>query len=1187
MNRWTVIRRSLWFYRRTHLGVLLGAAVATAVLVGALAVGDSVRDSLREQALLRLGKVELALAPSDQLFEAGLAARVGRHVHAPAAAVLQMPGMISLPDDSARANNVRVLGVDEAFWHLGPTGNVPKLPPDQVLLSQSLARQLRVDVGDSVVLRADKPSLLPREAPLSSDAAEDASFSDQLAVAAIVDDDAFGRFGLSPSQAPPYNAFVPLDWLQKRSEQPGKANVLLLGPRTGSGQGDFAQAAGAAIQSQWRLADAGLELRELPALHMLELRTSRVFLQDAAVAAARVSHDQAALGILTYFVNEIRAGRKTTPYSMVTGYGLLERGTSQAATAPMNITDLFQSLPDDLKDDEIVLNDWEADDLGLAKAGTGAFPAPLPSAEKVARPRFRESSGGGKAGTDPVFANDAKAGSVPVFPATIDLTYYTLGPMRQLMTQGHTFRLRGARPMQRLAGDSGLMPDFPGITGAEDCRDWKAGVPIDQKKIRPKDEEYWREHRGTPKAFVSLAAAQRIWGNRFGQLTAVRWRNEPDLRAKIESELMNRLRPQDLGFVWMPIREQAMAASSPTTDFAGLFLGLSFFLVIAALMLCGLLFSFALQHRGGEVGTLLALGLRPGQVRRLMMSEALSLAAVGSAIGTAAGLGYAHLMLQGLRTVWSQATASAVIHFSVHGSTPAIGFAAGTLAAAVSMAIVLRRQAKMPARALIAGDPLGATPRARKAGRARNIAGWACLVLSFAGAAAMALGSGGRSDPSAAGAFFGAGTLLLAGCLLAAAKALAAMSRGQGLHTLCRLSARNVTWRKGRSLATLGLLACGVFLVTAVGANRHDPAEGASRKDSGTGGFAQIGRPSLPIWRDLNRPDAQQAFGLAGKLPEVRFAHLRVRPGAAADCLNLNRVAQPELLGADPSDLAGRFTFVKALGGGPSDGWKLLDARLDGGAVPAIADENTITWSLGLKLGDSLEYTDDAGRSVKIRLVGMIANSILQGSVLISSESFRRHFDSHAGTKMLLIDCPAAGADAASSLLAQKLWANGLELTKASRRLEDLNSVENAYLSIFQVLGGLGLLLGSVGLALVVLRNVLERRGELALMRAVGFAQGRVAALVLAEHLALLAAGLAIGIACAGIAIWPSLASPGAAVPYASLGLTLLAVAANGVFWTVLATRWSLRGDLIRALLHILRRSPVLVNQRNPNPTVQ
>jgi ABC-type antimicrobial peptide transport system permease subunit len=142
----------------------------------------------------------------------------------------------------------------------------------------------------------------------------------------------------------------------------------------------------------------------------------------------------------------------------------------------------------------------------------------------------------------------------------------------------------------------------------------------------------------------------------------------------------------------------------------------------------------------------------------------------------------------------------------------------------------------------------------------------------------------------------------------------------------------------------------------------------------------------------------------------------------------------------------------------------------------------------------------------------------------------------------------------------------GLELTPAPQRLAQFNAVQNTYLGTFQVLGGLGLLLGSVGLGIVVLRNVLERRGELALLVAVGFRKQQLQRLLFLENGALLAAGLALGVVAAAVAVLPALLSPGAELPYATLSLTLAAVLVNGALWTWGATRFAVRGDLLKAL---------------------
>jgi ABC-type antimicrobial peptide transport system permease subunit len=142
----------------------------------------------------------------------------------------------------------------------------------------------------------------------------------------------------------------------------------------------------------------------------------------------------------------------------------------------------------------------------------------------------------------------------------------------------------------------------------------------------------------------------------------------------------------------------------------------------------------------------------------------------------------------------------------------------------------------------------------------------------------------------------------------------------------------------------------------------------------------------------------------------------------------------------------------------------------------------------------------------------------------------------------------------------------GLELTPTVARLNQFNAVQNTYLGTFQVLGGLGLLLGSVGLGVVVLRNVLERRSELALLLALGFRPKQVRRLVLWENGALLLVGLALGIFAALVAVLPAVLAPTGQLPYGTLALTLLAVLANGALWTWLATRFAVRGDLLAAL---------------------
>lgn len=1166
MTGWTIILRSLRFYWRTHLGVLLAVAVAGAVLTGALAVGDSVNQTLASMAQHRLGRVELAISGGDHFFRAALAEDLAKELSAPTAAAMQLSGVATLPDGSARAGNVQVMGVDADFWKLSPTGSAAgdlvagaTAADPSVVLNERLARQLGVREGDSIVLRVEKPSLLPRDAILSSDQQADMSFATSLTVAAIAGEEDFGRFSLMPNQVAPYIAYVPRDWLAAKAGFKDQANLLLIG-KAPQGSGFFYCPSLAEVQTAvrkvWQLADASLELRELTKAHALELRTKRVFLEDPVSAAAK-KVDPHAMGILTYFVNEIRLSGKgaegkdaSVPYSMVCGVGRLDGsdysqkeittlpdGSFDPRSLGMSPEELLY-YPLSVVGPHVVINDWLAGDLAN-QAG--------------------ESS--------------QKGSSWPMGHSDIELTltYFVPGPMRQLETRSSTFANIFVLPTGYLLDDRDLMPDIPGLADVDNCRDWKPGIDVNLKKLRPQDEKYWNEHRGTPKVFLPLADAQKMWANRFGSLTAVRFPLVEGAKEKIACELRDAIDPATVGLAVIPVGEQAAGSSSPPFDFGQLFAGFSLFLIVAALLLTGLLFVLGTQQRAIQAGTMLAIGFSPWETRWLLWGESAILAAFGATLGIAVGLGYTAAMVAALNSIWRGAV-NLTIEFAYTHTTLVLGFCGIVIVSGVIMLLALWLQLRRPARVLISGGEPEAGATSGAPLKRRVLGGVSLWIGLVALLAAIGMGASvwGRRDPAAAGIFFGSGSLLLVAAICLGWALLSAVARGGGSTlSLFSLAIRNAARRRGRSLATIGLLACGSFLVISVEAFRQSGTEDVANPAGGAGGFFLIGKTSIPVFRDMNSPEGRKKLGLSDEeMRDAKVLPLRLREGAEASCLNLNHPAEAQVLGVDPGQLAlrGAFTFESAMDSASLDkGWKLLDEPLPDGAVPAVADANTLEWSLGKAVGDTLDYTDDAGRPVKLRIVAAVSRSILQGSVLISQASFEKHFPSSAGYRMFLIDVPPGRQERLAKYLTDRLGDQGMELTPTATRLAELGAVENTYLSIFQLLGGLGLVLGSVALGLVVLRNMLERRRELAMLRAVGFSRGGLQWLVFVEHAALLAMGLVCGLVSAALAVLPALRGA-AAIPYASLGWTLLAVLANGALWTYVATAWSIRGGLMAAL---------------------
>jgi len=1173
----TLIRRSLRFHARSHVGTGLGAAVAATVLIGALVVGDSVRGSLRQLALARLGNIQIALAPPDRFFRAALAEALADPLDAMTAAALQLPAIATTADQTARANHAKLLGVGPEFWSLAVERPAFTLPgPGQVVLNEGLAQQLRARPGDTVLLRVAKPGALSREVPIS--AAKDTSRALRVTVCAIASDAQFGRFSLEATRTAPLTAFVPLPWLQEQLEQTGRANRLLVSV---SGNA-LPWIADTYLRLAWSLADAELSVRAVEQAGtamsgeprpFVELASPRIFLEppvadavlrprirpwsnppapraDATNNTAFTQFVTNGQPLLTYLVNLFRAGTNTTPYSMVT-----------AAGPPYT--------PADLRDDEIVMNEWLANDLTV-------------------QPGDR-----------------------------IDLTYFDPDSGARLVERTNTFRVRAIVPLQGVHADRSLMPEFPGLAKAESTHDWDAGFPL-VHKLRETDEDYWKQHRGTPKAFVTLAAGQKMWANRFGSLTAIRYpvptnSSASALGEALERNLLANLDPASIGLRFEPVREQALEAVAQSQDFGQLFLDFSFFLIAAALLLMALLFQFSIEQRATEVGTLLALGFTPKQVRRLFWLEGGALAAVGSLIGLVGGVGYARAMLHGLSTIWRDAVGTSALGFHAEPATLAIGLGSAIGVAWLTIGLALRKQVRQPARELLAGEGAsgnaergtrnaecaGTVNRLRKVGRSLRLSraspwltagaarqgrlalpcetGWWTGVAAFACAAALVATALARGDTASAGTFFGAGALLLGAGLAFASTWLRRLERSESAArlTLPALGVRNATRRRTRSLATLGLLACGSFLIASIGVFRLDSVRDADKPTSGTGGFALVGESTLPVVQDLNTGRGRDSFALdAQTLAGVRFVPFRVRDGDDASCLNLNRAQKPRLLGVNPEALAGRFTFAKLARGEAkgTNAWAMLRSQSairnpqSAMEVPAIGDAASIQWAMGKQVGDTLDYVDEQGRPFKVRLVGAVANSILQGNLLIDEAAFVRLFPSEPGYRMFLIDAPAERVAAVSGALSRALRDVGLELTPAARRLAQFNAVQNTYLGTFQVLGGLGLLLGSAGLGVVVLRNVLERRAELALLLAVGFRARTVRRLVVGEHATLLIVGLGVGLLSAAVAVLPALLTPGTDLPYRSLGATVGAVFLSGLAWTWLATRLALRGELLTAL---------------------
>jgi len=240
-----------------------------------------------------------------------------------------------------------------------------------------------------------------------------------------------------------------------------------------------------------------------------------------------------------------------------------------------------------------------------------------------------------------------------------------MGILRKLTQDSARFVVKSILPITDPKFDRTLMPDFPGMTDAGNCRDWETGAPVNLDKIRDKDEQYWKDFRGTPKAFISLAAGQKLWDNAFGHATSFRFTSDSNELVTFKSDLMKCLNPAENGLAVKNIYSEGKSAAANSTDFGGLFLSLSFFIIVAALLLTALLFSLHAQKRMSEMAILASIGFRKKEIIRVMFLEASLVVLTGGILGVICGIFYNKLLLLGLNTLWQDAVRTSMLQILV------------------------------------------------------------------------------------------------------------------------------------------------------------------------------------------------------------------------------------------------------------------------------------------------------------------------------------------------------------------------------------------------------------------------------------------------------------------------------------------------------------------------------------------
>lgn len=1104
--------RNLRYYWRTNIVVIVGLALAVAVITGSMIVGDSVTGSLRDTALARLGRIDYALI-APHFFRAKLADELARDPSlkgARIAPLIVIRGSVESATDETVIPAVGVNGVDDSFWRFFP-GKSHLISGRQAAVNTALARQLKVKPGDSILVNIDKQGAVPSGTFFAHRSTQDTLRSLRLDVVAVLDDKSGGAFRLDFAADTRPAVFVSREWLASEISKQDLANAIVVEAPSAT-ERELRDA----LASKCALADQGLKVVTNRQQGYISFESTGMLLDDrqlkvAQEAASKLDARQSITSI--YLATHIRRANDRTKdiaYCVT------------AATEPLAPFKFSSGGGSSPGDDGIWLNTWAAEALG-ARPGEELEVAYLsPKSDGI----YRDVS--------------------------------------------IRLKLKGIVDMVGPAVDRYLVPAFEGITDADSIDEWNAPFPVDLTQVTEQDEAYWTRYKTTPKAFVSLNTAKSMWQSNQPEaqwVTSLRIAPGPKtdletLARKFEQAVTRNLSPETSSMVFRPVRQIALASAKGSTDFGQLFMAMGFFLVLAGAGMAGMFMRLSTERRAAETGVMLACGFKPALAMRVLLGEGLLLTAIGTALGVPLGVLYGWGIIAGLTSWWVGAVGNSPLWLHVSAGSLAASSAAGLVVGLASLGSAALKLRRTDALKLLAGWQSMRVIAVPKTVLRVKLT----LVVSLAAAILLMLVPMGSKQA----AFFGSGAALLIAGLSGLNLLLIHMMKAKmSSPTLSGLAIRSAAANRGRSLMILGLLACAGFIVITAAANTRDFSRtDYTRRDSGSGGFALRAMSSLPIHYDLASPAGRANLGFSPE-DEAAMRGAKIFPflmssGDDVSCLNISKPASPVMLGVT-RQMTKRGGFSVETAGNIGNPWTLL-WKNSRSAAPAFGDSNSVIWNLHSGLGKDYTVPDGSGNPVQLRFDGLLAGSIFAGELLVSEDRFKREFPNVTEPRYFLIETPKGKEDAVASALRRNLGKMGMEITRTGDLLNAFARVQNTYLSVFLALGGLGIVLGAFGTAAALLRGALERRNELALMLAQGFTVSDISKLLLLENAGLLIGGLAVGAISALVAIAPAMTSIDTKTNWMAIAIVLTGTLAVGLFSCIIAVRKTVNGSLVQVL---------------------
>ncbi|TLZ46495.1 MAG: FtsX-like permease family protein [Methanobacteriota archaeon] len=619
--------------------------------------------------------------------------------------------------------------------------------------------------------------------------------------------------------------------------------------------------------------------------------------------------------------------------------------------------------------------------------------------------------------------------------------------------------------------------------------------------------------------------------------------------------------------------ETIQSATEDVDRLAQVFVLLSFFTVVAGILLIVNIFVMLAEERKGEMGVARALGMRRTNLMQSFVSEGLLYALMSSFVGTLTGLLVAAVILWGFSQVFPSGFGGSAFQLAWTPSDLINGFSIGFLITMATIGLASLRVSKLNIVRAIRDIP---EPVARRSTRRQVALGAGLAALGvIATLAALATRNLHLQDlgPSASVlglailtmrvvpprvVFTGAGVVILAwvlspwkffgtasaditlfivlGLLLILGGLLIVLFNSDTVLALATRVVRGRTWRPvvrtaiaypmnkkfrtGVTLASIALVMFTIATMSCIQAIVGSSITQTSVRESG--GFDLVANSVVPIpqWDSAfseykNVTDSANFTDNVHGLPRAPRVAISRSPGVAAPLLNSS------LIGV-PSGWTPPFSMQARDSAYPDDraAWSAIEddpglAILDGTVVPNDFGPNFGTFTA--HVGDVFHYRNATSTIRSVRIIGILYEQFAQG-LWVSAATVKSDFGIEASSLFYFdvttgVDVTRAGHDLERHFIAYQLITVNIQAL-----LDAILETTMGVFNLLQAYLALGLIVGIAGLGVITMRNVVERRQETGALRALGFRKSMILRSFLFELSFIALTGITMGSAL-GIAL--------------------------------------------------------------------